>query len=180
MTNQLTIADAVMKLHPVWRQAAMEAVAAFQYGETIPHDWLLEHLEIETPTGLMTAADHRAGQFELLRRVDGFKDVMLTDYQRYLVNVRGAGYKIIEPPHQTAAALRRLQTDLRKSLNAAMSALVHIDETALSLDASRENAEAKAKLKWFRTVGMQKLDEKTEAPESRKLEDRSNGNTHHD
>ncbi|MBK1719204.1 hypothetical protein [Thiocystis violacea] len=166
MTDQPITADSALKLHPVWRQAAMEAVATFQYGETIPHDWLLEHLEIESPTGLMTADQHRAGQFELLRRVDGFKDVMLTDYQRYLVNVRGAGYKIIEPPHQTAAALRRLQTDLRKSLNAAMSALVHIDETALSLDASRENAEAKAKLKWFRTVGTKRLEAPSATQES--------------
>lgn len=144
--------------HPVWRQAAKDAVREFDYGDVIPHSWIAEHLEIEDPTGWVGTVDaYRALAFDLLRKMDNFRAVMLTEHKRYMVNVRGLGYKIIEPPHQTDAAMLRLQDEMRRSLAKAMSALVHINETAISMDDARENAEAKAKLAWINTIGVKKL-----------------------
>ena len=144
--------------HPIWRQAAKEAVAEFAYGDTIPHTWIAEHLEIANPQGWIGTVDaYRALAFDLLRKMDNFRAVLLEEHKRYLVNVRGLGYKIIEPPHQTDAAMLRLQDELRRSLAKAMSALVHVNESAISLEDARENAEAKAKLAWLNTVGVKRI-----------------------
>jgi hypothetical protein len=146
-----------LPLYPVWKNAAQEAVEEFNYGDVITHDWLFLHLEIDEPTEKITVEKHRELQFDLLRKVEGFKEVMLADHLRYLVNIRGVGYKIIEPPRQTKAAMLRLQKELKNSIRDAEAALTFVNEAMLTLDDSRENAESKAKLAWFRTIGTKKL-----------------------
>ncbi len=142
---------------PIWLQAALEAVAAFRYGDLITYGWLHEHLKISAPADVMTAEQFRALSFETLTKVDGFRDALLTNHQRYLSNVRGVGYTIVPPPHQTTEAMTLLQRELHKSVNKAAAALVHINVHALSLADVRDNAEARSKLAWLRTVGMRKL-----------------------
>ncbi len=146
-----------LPLDPIWRQAAKDAVCAFRYGDIIPHPWLFAHLHIADPVGKVTREEHHRLAFDLLTKVDGFKDEMLRCHQRYLVNIRGVGYKIIEPPHQTSAAMIRLQKDLRKAISGAMSAVVNINETALSLEDARVNADARAKLGAFASLHIKKL-----------------------
>lgn len=154
----IKVAGEQLTLHPIWRQAVVMALAEFDYGDIIPLEWIREHLEIEEPVGLMTVERHRELQFDLLQKVESFKTLMLEEHKRLLVNVRGVGYKIIEPPHQTDAAMRRFQREFRKSLQQAMSALVHIDESALSLEDARDNAEAKAKMAYFKAFSNQQFD----------------------
>jgi hypothetical protein len=89
--------------------------------------------------------------------MDGFKSTMLVEYQWYLSNVRGEGYRVVPPPQQTPAAMAVLHRELRKSMVKAMNALVHINEAVLTLDAAKENAEAKAKLAWLGTVGVRRI-----------------------
>lgn len=146
-----------IKLDPIWRQAARDAVDAFSYGDVIPHDWLHEHLEIKPRAGKMTLSQHRALDFELLKKMEGFRDALLYEHRRYLTSVRAIGYKIIEPPDQTGAAMGRLSADMRRSVKKAMAALVYIDETALSIEHHRENAEAKARVAWLRSVGAKQI-----------------------
>ena len=146
-----------LQLYPVWKQAAKLAIEAFEYGDVIPLEWLREHLEVEEPEGLMTSEQHRRLAFDLLQKVDGFRSTMLEQHKRLTVNVRGVGYKIIQPPHQTDAAMKRFQREFHKSWNQAMTGLVHINESLLTLEDSRENAEAKAKLAWFKSFGAKRL-----------------------
>ncbi len=146
-----------LELDPIWRQAAKEAVAAFDYGDIIPRDWLLDHLGIAEPQEKLTAKQHQAYAFEILSKTDGFKEEMLTRYQRYLVNIRSIGYKLIEPPHQTNAAMTRLSKDLRKAISQAMSAVVNINDKALTLEESQANADARAKLGTIATLHAKKL-----------------------
>lgn len=158
--------DQPLPLDPIWRQAALEVVATFAYGDIIPHAWLYEHLAIAEPVGLMSADEYRALAFDLLRKVDALRDELLLQHQRYLMSVRSIGYKIIEPPQQTMAAMGRFQKELRRSLGQAMTALVHVNTTLLNLDDARENAEAKAKLAIFRTIHLKQLERPTEPPAS--------------
>lgn len=146
-----------LALDPIWRQAAKDAVAAFDYGDIIPRDWLLDHLGIAEPQEKLTAKQHQAYAFEILSKTDGFKEEMLTRYQRYLVNIRSIGYKLIEPPHQTNAAMTRLSKDLRKAISQAMSAVVNINDKALTLEESQANADARAKLGTIATLHAKKL-----------------------
>ncbi|MCK7581048.1 MAG: hypothetical protein MZV65_39590 [Chromatiales bacterium] len=160
MNNDIAIRADELTLHSVWRQAAMTAVEAFEYGDIIPLEWIREHLEIDEPVGLLTVERHRELQFDLLQKVESFKTIMLEEHKRFLVNVRGVGYKIIEPPHQTNAAMKRFQREFHKSLQQAMSALVHINESVLTLEDARDNAEAKAKLGYLKAIGKHSLDSK--------------------
>lgn len=146
-----------LPMDPIWAEAAKQAAMLFSYGDLIPHDWLFDALDIRPPKEPFTIEQHRKYAFELLRRVDGFRSVMLTEYQWYLSNVRGEGYRVVPPPQQTAVAMTVLNKELRRSLSKAVNALVHINESVLSLDASKENAEAKAKLAWLGTIGMNRL-----------------------
>lgn len=152
-----------LPLHPIWKNAALLAIQEFNYGDTIPHEWIMTNLEIEEPSGPVTVEKHRKLAFDLLRKVDGFRDILLGEHKRYLVNIRGVGYKIIEPPRQTNAAMRRFEREVGRSLADAMAALEYINDTLLTLDDSRENAEAKAKLAWFRTMGVKQLQSPSQA-----------------
>ena len=149
--------------YPIWRQAAKDATSEFAYGDTIPLAWIREHLEIEEPEGLMSVETHRRLSFDLLQKVDGFRSCMLEDYKRMIVNVRGVGYKVIEPPNQTDAAMKRFRRDFYKSWGQAMTNLVHINESMLSLDEARANAEAKAKLAWFKSTGAKQIEHQPNA-----------------
>ncbi len=149
---------AALSVDPIWRQAAIDACVAFRYGETIPHAWLFEHLQIVEPVGVVDAEHWRAHAWDVLRKVERFRDCMMEEHKRYLVNLRGEGYVVVEPGHQTGIAMGRLHRKLRKQVSDAMAALIHIDDTVLSLDEARENAEAKGKMGWFRTVALKQLD----------------------
>jgi hypothetical protein len=167
--NDMTIAEEFyeLPLDPIWRQAAKDAVSQFQYGEVIPREWIISHLDIKMTDARLSISEHQALAFDMLTKVDAFRDELLTKYQRYLVNIRGVGYKIIEPPHQTAAAMTKLQKELRRSISQAMNALVNINDKALSLEDARENVEAKAKLAAFSTLHVNKLDKKTDNAEEK-------------
>jgi len=150
-----------LPLDPIFRQAAKDAVAEFRYGDVIPWEWLTVMLDIYQTDDKLTALEHRAMQFDVLTKVDAFKEEMLTKYQRYLVNIRGVGYKIIEPPHQTAAAMTRLHKELRRSIAQAMSALVNVNDKVLSLQDAKENTDARNKLGAFATLHVKQLERKT-------------------
>ena len=151
-----------VKLYPIWFQAVSDSLEAFNYGDVIPFDWLYEHLEINTPNGRMTADEHRAIAFDLLTKIDGFRSILLEEHQRMTINVRGFGYQIVEPQHQTDAAMRKFRRDFYKSWGKAMNCLTNINESMITLEDARANAEAKAKLAWFRTIGVKKIEDKSE------------------
>lgn len=147
-----------LKKDPIWLQACEDAMHRFEYGDIIPHDWLALHLGIEYPDKPMTIEEYRARDFDMLRKVEAFKDELLTEHKWYLISVRGIGYQVCKPQHQTKEAMHKLHRELRKSLSQAMGALVHINETALSLEDVRKNSEAKAKVAAFRTMHMKKIE----------------------
>lgn len=146
-----------LPLDPIWRQAAQDAIAEFKYGDIIPREWLVANLHIAEPQHKITVAEYQRLSFDMLTKMDGFKDEMLTRHHRYLINIRGIGYKIVEPPHQTNAAMTRMQRELRKAIANAMSAVVNINATALTIEESRANAEARAKIGAFASLHLKKL-----------------------
>ena len=143
-----------LDLYPIWKQAAKDAAATFAYGDMIPIEWVRDHLEILEldEDDQITLKQHRDLAFDLLRKTEMFKLTMLETHQRLLVNIRGCGYKVIEPPHQTEAAMRKFITGFHKSWHQAMSALVHINADALSLEDTQRNIEAKMKLNYLKTM----------------------------
>lgn len=141
-----------LQLHPIWKHAANRAVAEFDYGDMIPHEWLLRELEVDKPIGPVTAQRHQEIQFDLLAKMEAFRDEMLLTHRRYLVNQRGVGYRIVEPSAQTDAAMTRLVREMAKVMQDTGKALVNICETALDNDASRRNADARSKLAYLQMM----------------------------
>lgn len=150
-----------LPLDPIWRQAAREVVHEFRYGDTIPKEWLLSHLGITLPKDKLTMTEYQNLSFDMLSKIDALREELLCKYQRYLLNVRGVGYQIVQPPQQTTTAMARLHKEMRRSLAQAMSALVNVNNKALSLDDARENAEARAKVGAFTTLHLKQLEKKT-------------------
>lgn len=149
-----------LKKDPIWLQACDDARREFSYGDIIPRDWLTLHLGLEYPDKPMTIKEHDARVWDVLSKVEAFKETMLTEHKWYLITVRGVGYIICKPQHQTKSAMLKLNRDLRKSITQAMKALVHINESVLSLEDARENAESKAKLAALRTMHINQLETK--------------------
>ena len=145
-----------LPVDPVWREAARVASEAFSYGDMIPHDWLLDQLQLKEPK-VGSAATYRRYALDVLTRVEQFKKVMLEEHQRYLVNSRGEGYRIVHPTQQTSAAMTKLQRDLRKSIEKTVSALTNIDTQLMQLEDFKENAEARAKVAWLAQQGIKQL-----------------------
>lgn len=160
MTTDLTIppppapepAYEPLPLHPIWRQAAQESLAVFRYGEVIPMAWLYDHLAIATPAGAISGAAWQKLQFEILTKVDNFRDELLRQHHRLLVNIRGVGYRIVEPRHQTQAALTTLGRELQRATARAMEGLVNINTVALTLEEARANSDARANVAGFRVL----------------------------
>lgn len=146
-----------LALDPIWLQASIDAINEFDYGDIITHEWIAAHLGVEYPTKPMTLEEYKARDFDLLRKVEGFKDELLVTHKWYLVNVRGTGYQVVKPKHQTKTAMLQMEKDLRKAVSKTLCALVHINETALSLEDARENAESKAKVAALRTMHLKQL-----------------------
>ena len=145
------------KLDPLWKQAAIEASQEFAYGETIPHEWIRDSLELSRDDQKMTHQQFNDMALESLRKIEAFKDEMLNVHCRYLVSVRGVGYKVIEPPHQTSAAMKKCHNEIRRSMTSAMKALVNVNESMLSLEETQENSEARGKLAYLASIGQRKL-----------------------
>ena len=170
--QDMTASGAELDLFPIWKQAAKVAASEFNYGDLIPLEWVRANLEIDDldEDAKMSVKQHRELAFDLLRKTEMFKQTMLETHKRLLVSIRGCGYKVIEPPHQSDAAMRKFITSFHKNWHQAMTALVHINESALTLDDTRRNIEAKAKLQHLKRMAGDTL-LKDETPETPRLSD---------
>lgn len=154
-------------MHPVWVQAAHDANREFDYGDTISMEWIHTRLEIDRVQDetVMTFRQHKDRAFELLRKVDEFKNIMLRKHRKLLVNVRNAGYRIIQPADQTAEAMARLERDIQKTLSEAMKKLLHINDSMLEIEQLRENTDARNKVAFLKSANIRHLATKS-APDT--------------
>ena len=90
-----------IQIYPEWKQAALDAVEEFTFGDVVPHDWLYEHFGIKPPE---YGSNEQFKKFSLryMSYVEGFKLAMLEDNKMLLINVRGHGYQIVHPEYQTS------------------------------------------------------------------------------
>ena len=86
-------------------------------------------------------------QFALLAAVESLKKHMLIEHKMLLVNVRGQGYRIVQPNEQTDAAVRAGMKQVRKGLRTTAEGLEHTNVALLSAEEKSYNSSAKARLK---------------------------------
>lgn len=120
----------------LYETAAERANVVFAYGETIPMDWLKDQFAIVEPA-VAKKETYTKIQFELMRNMDGFRDIMLTEYKKHLVNITGKGYLIVHANEQTLHAMDKLKKSVSREMRRAVSVLHNIQEDLLTSDEIR-------------------------------------------
>lgn len=138
-----------LRLHPVWRQAVKEFLAAnIQPGCILPNQWLEAHFgmqPLESDSSL-TSAQFRDRQFTWLRNLDAFRRELLEQHQICLISEHGQGYLIVPPGEQTAAAMKRFLRELKRSYRTVAVRTKNVKLDELTSDQRKENVDAIAKL----------------------------------
>jgi hypothetical protein len=132
-------------LFPQWRQAAEDAAQAFGYGDVIPKEWLIYHFGLEQPKR-GTAWDFQKFQFDLLEAMEGFRETMLVEHKMAMENVRGRGYRILQPNEQTAYSMRQFKIAVAREVRKAADLLQNVAANMLTSDEQKQNIEARQKL----------------------------------
>lgn len=145
------MADNNLTLHPRWRQAVLDFLAEFKYGDLIPHAWLEAHFDLPEVDGMrLTAAQFRERQFEWLGSIEAFKAELLRNHKVMLQSVRGKGYRWTRPHEQTAIAVREFEDDVRRAFKTTGQRLRNVRVHELTDDQRRENVDAVAKISALR------------------------------
>ena len=55
------------RLHPLYKQAVIDIVTEFSYGDVISHDWLKEAMELQPP-GNGSFMEYQAFEFQYLKK----------------------------------------------------------------------------------------------------------------
>jgi hypothetical protein len=132
-------------LYPAWKNAVRVASMAFAPGDMISMAWLHYQFKIQKPTEC-TFDEYQKYQFAFLEAIDGFKNELLEDYQMAIANVRGEGYRVLQPKEQTGYAENKFKKELKKCASKAVSLLTHTKLDALDDNDRRENADAKCRV----------------------------------
>jgi hypothetical protein len=125
--------------------SAHRAAIEFEYGSIINKEWLMEAFEIDTPE-YGTQQTFIDASFEFMQNMDLFRECLLEKYQMCLINVRGYGYQVISPKHQSDYAMTRLRKTLSHEINRAVRTLTHINEQLLSQDDIKRRDEQQGKI----------------------------------
>lgn len=134
-----------LQLDPIWLNAAEKAARQYDYGDLIPWEWIRSELEID-PLEEGTYQQFKELQLRTLTLMDQFRDHLLIHHCKALLNVRGQGYRIINPGQQTATAMILLHQAIARHLHATRKLLTAINFTRLSDDQIRENVDARNKV----------------------------------
>ena len=152
-----------MKLHPEWKQAVQDAVGRFSYGDLIPMDWLMDAFGVEPASESMDALTYQKNQFRFLAALEAFKSALLDDHKMALQNVRGSGYRIVQPGEQTAWAEEEGIEEIRRGIRRMAGRLSNVKRAALTDAEQRENLDAIARLSMLK--GMVRDYPRLSAPE---------------
>lgn len=130
---------------PTWLQQAIRMFLEdrFKDGDTISHIWLKHALEIEEPRDL---DDARRIQWQLLARVEAFKDWLLEERQIALENIWGEGYRIVPPREQARVAAQKFMRSVNREFKECNRTMTHTRVNELSTDEKRRHTDAHIRL----------------------------------
>lgn len=130
---------------PVWLQQAIRMFLEdrFKDGDTISHIWLKHALDVQEPRDL---GDAERIQWQLLTRIEAFKDWLLEDQQIALENIRGEGYRIVPPREQAKVAAQQAMKLVKKGLDKGNRLMTHTRVTELTTEERRRHTDAHVRL----------------------------------
>lgn len=143
------------KLFPAWRQAEQDLIAqGVTYGSLITDEWLRAAFGIVEPK---TIADAQRNDLVMLRQTDALRDSLLQTRNMMLRRVQGVGYSVIPPDQQTRTAMKDRTREVKSALRKLALEISHVDQSMLTDEQRKENADAQAKLGALRGMVRKKL-----------------------
>lgn len=143
------MSDGVVTLHPRWKQAVEDFLAAgFQPGDVIPHAWLADHfgMPLLNDAATMTPSEYRDRQFLWLAHIEAVKAELLEQHQILLRSVYGEGYRWIPSGEQTGVAVEEFEREARRAYRKAGQRLTHVRVAELTDGQRQENLDAIGRL----------------------------------
>lgn len=100
----------------------------------------------QIPTGPMLAKDLDADRFRFMQVIDEACSQLLNRTGRWLVNVRGAGYRLMEPREAAAYAVEQVESDIAATISKHTNALRRTKVDGLSMAERQELLDAQITL----------------------------------
>ncbi len=146
----------MLNRHPLWKQAVDDAVREFNYGDMIPFSWLYNAFNMH-PLERGTAKEFQKAQFAFLGAIENFKLTMLEEHNMYLHSMRGEGYVIVNPVHQSDLAWDGMKKKMYKAFSQATMRLTCIDITMLDSSEKTNNSNKLNTLAALRLMSRRKV-----------------------
>lgn len=132
-------------LFPIELQVAKDAHEQFEYGDMITFSWIYDAFNMHPPKS-GTMEEIKEYHFKFLSAVERFKETLLIDHHKMLVNVRGDGYRVLKPEEQTAYVSAKWRQRIVKECTKSMKQLMHIKTDELTEEMIEENINAQIRI----------------------------------
>lgn len=145
--------DERLELLPPWREALRRfAESGFRAGDTITHAWFFEAFGLPLRTAETTAMEWEKVALQFMRHFCSLREALLTERQMDLASTRGVGYRIVPPSEQTSLAYGDCVAELRRAFRRGLDRIINVDQSKLTAEQRRENADALAKMSQLRAM----------------------------
>ena len=155
-------------LSPPHKQAAKEAADEFAYGDLISLEWINDHSGIEFPKGRQLIEVYNKIALKKLSFLGQFIEEMLTEHKMSLKNVRGEGYRIVNPNEQADTAQEQFAKRLEKEADKAVNIINNTRHDMLDADGRKKSVDTLVRIQSVAMTGRRYLSGK-EQPEKKQV-----------
>lgn len=135
----------------LWKSAlAILRTAGIQPGHVITHQQMRSLIGLPDPASLNSYDEIKTAQLAYVYSVEKIRNALLQDDCIDLQNERKVGYVYVQPGEQTAVAMEDMQEGMKKVLRKTARRVSFVDHNALTMEERKENADALARLSFFR------------------------------
>lgn len=144
-------------LFPAYKQAASEAATEFTYGDLIPLEWIDAHSGIEFPEGKQLITVYNKIALKKLSFLGQFIEEMLEEYKMRLKNVRGEGYRIVNPHDQADDAQEQFAKRLEKEADKAVNIISNTRHDMLDAEGRKKSVDTLVRIQSVAMTGKRYL-----------------------
>ena len=155
-----------------WIHAAevLEQSGKLEYGTVIEGDELRELLDAKIdPEKMMSGAEYTRLSWLFLKGFENLRDHLLLQKRVYLHNIRGHGYKVLEPKEQIDVGKKGFEDGFQKLAEKAMKILSNVEDEEIN-DYDRIKRDEYVMRVGYMTIQSSEVKKMSEAELRKKLE----------